>query len=62
MPFVKKYIYIIYFITLFLFKTIFNYFRNGNWALFDSFFYALLFVLFYAFATWAWDSKKYEKK
>ena len=62
MPFIRKYIYIYCFITMFLFKTIWNYFRHGNWALLENFLYALFFVFFYAFINWAWDSKKYEKK
>jgi len=47
---------------MFLFKTIWGYFRNGNWALLENFFFALWLVAFYAFANWAWDSKQYEKK
>jgi len=62
MPFIRKYIYIFCFLIMFLFMTIWEYFRNGNWAILENFFFSLLFVIIYAFANWAWDSKKYEKK
>ncbi len=62
MEFVRKYIYIIYFVSLFLTLLVWDYFRDGNWELLNNLFFSLWAVIVYAFINWAWDSKKYEKK
>ncbi|MET4559652.1 hypothetical protein ABIA69_000795 [Lysinibacillus parviboronicapiens] len=62
MIFIRKYLYIFYFVLLFLLLSVGDYFKKGNWDLRENFFYSLFATIVYAFITWAWDSKKYEKK
>lgn len=62
MEFVRKYIYIFYFLSLFLIFSIRDYFKNDNWELLSNFFFSLWAVIIFAFLNWAWASKKYEKK
>jgi len=35
-----KCLYIAFFVTLFLFTTVWNYLTNGNWALLENFFFS----------------------
>ncbi len=53
-----KYIYIAFFVTLFLFTTAWEYFRNGNWALLNNFLYSLWLVIFIFVVTLLFRSKK----
>lgn len=62
MEFVRKYIYIFQFLSLFLIFLIRDYIKYGNWDLLSNFFFSLWAVIIFAFLDWAWDSKKYEKK
>ncbi len=62
MEFARKYIYIIYFLSLFLILLVQDYFRKGNWDLLNNLFISLWTVIVFAFVNWAWASKKYEKK
>jgi len=59
---IRKHKYIFYFVTMFLFSSIWDYFRKGNWDLLNNLFFSLWLAIVYAFVNWAWDSKKYEKK
>lgn len=62
MHFVKKYIYLFHFAALFLFTSIWAYFKNWNLSWFGIFLLSLWVVIAHAFVDWAWDSKKYKKK
>lgn len=62
MTLIRKYLNIVYFVTLFLLLSISDYFSSGNLALLENFLYSLWAVIVYAFFNWAWSSKKYEKK
>ncbi|MDM5233177.1 hypothetical protein [Lysinibacillus pakistanensis] len=55
MDFVRKYIYIFHFLSLFLILLIRDYFKYGNWDLFSNFFFSLRAVIIFAFLDWAWD-------
>ena len=58
MTFIRKYLNIVYFVTLFLLLSISDYFSSGNLALLENFLYSLWAVIVYAFIAWVWDSKK----
>lgn len=60
--FIRKHIYLFSFITMFLFKSVWDYFNAGHFSWLENLLYSLWFVVVYAFINWAWDSKKYEKK
>jgi hypothetical protein len=62
MTFIRKYLNIVYFVTLFLLLSVSDYFKIGNWDFLNNLFFSLWAVLVYAFLNWAWGSKKYEKK
>ncbi len=62
MTFIRKYLNIVYFVTLFLLLSVSDYFNKGNWDFLNNLFFSLWAVLVYAFLNWAWGSKKYEKK
>lgn len=62
MTFIRKYLNIVYFVTLFLLLSVSDYFKKGNWDFLNNLFFSLWAVLVYAFLNWAWGSKKYEKK
>lgn len=62
MKFVRKYIYIIYFIALFLNFIIWDYFRYETFNWIENTLQSLVTVLFYLFFRWAWNSKDYSKK
>ncbi|POZ56174.1 hypothetical protein LYSIN_00957 [Lysinibacillus sphaericus] len=62
MAFIRKYIYLLYFLSLFLILLIRDYFKYGNWNLLSNFFFFLWTVLIFAFLNWAWTSKKYKKQ
>jgi hypothetical protein len=47
---------------MFLFSSIWDYFKKGNWDFLDNLLFSLWAVIVYAFVNWAWNSKKYEKK
>lgn len=49
MEFVRKYIYIFYFLSLFLIFSIRDYFKNDNWELLSNFFFSLWAVIIFAF-------------
>lgn len=60
MEFVRKYIYIIFFIALLLNFVIWDYVRDEEFKFVENTFQALFFVLFYIFVRWlfGWDKPK----
>ncbi|MFY0521289.1 hypothetical protein [Lysinibacillus sphaericus] len=54
-----KYLYIAFFVTLFLFTTVWDYFKNGNWALLENFFFSF-WVASFLFMALLLRSKKDE--
>ncbi|KOS68332.1 RNA polymerase sigma factor [Lysinibacillus contaminans] len=56
-----KYLYITFFVTLFLFTTVLDYFKNGNLALLENIFYSF-WVASLLFMLLLFRSRKDEKK
>lgn len=62
MQFIRKYIYIVYFIALFLTLSLWDYFRKGNWELSSNFFYSLWVVIVFAILNWLFSKNKQTEK
>ncbi len=62
MEFIRKYIYIIYFVCLFVTLPIWDYFRKGDWNLINNFFYSIWVVIVFAFFNSLFSSEKHKKK
>lgn len=62
MQFIRKYIYIVYFVSLFLTLSLWDYFRKDSWELSSNFFYSLWVVIVFAFLNLLFNKNKQTEK
>lgn len=60
MEFIRKYIYIVYFVLLFITLPVWDYFRHGSWNFRYNFFFSIWVVIVFAFINSLFSNKKHE--